>query len=126
MKKKITLKMKKKKKEEVNLSKLVRLTQLIKRDKVEVAPKGFPRGVNKWRNQEPKFAPRIAKSENVVEAGGMQVDPSLKDAYALWRQDKIAEQAERRVQSRRKWEAVKAARAAMRAAANAAMEKKPS
>jgi hypothetical protein len=109
-------KTKKKKTGEAELTKLVRLTQLIKQDKVEVVPKAFPRGVNKWRSYEPKFEPKTAKSENVVEAGGMKVDPSLKDAYELWRQDKIAEQNERRAQSLRKWEAAKAARQARNAA----------
>jgi hypothetical protein len=40
-----------------------------------------------------------------VEAGGMQVDPSLKDEYEQWRQDKIAEQNDRREMSERRLKA---------------------
>jgi hypothetical protein len=81
------------------LAKLVRLTKLMKIENVRVAPKGStPRYVNKWRSQDPKFAPKREKPGDVVEAGGMQVDPSVKDEYDLWRQDKIREQNERREQ----------------------------
>jgi len=87
-----------KKADEDELAKLVKLTKLMKQENVKVAPKGPPRGANKWRQQDPKFSPPEPKAANpnLVEAGGMQVDPSLKDAYEQWRQDKIIEQNERR------------------------------
>jgi len=102
----------KKKNNEDELAKLVRLTKMLKKDNVKVAPKGPPpRGPNKWRQQDPKFAPPMPKpaNQNLVEAGGMQVDPSLKDAYEQWRQDKIAEQNARREMAERRLKAKRAA-----------------
>jgi hypothetical protein len=99
------------------LDKLVNLTKLITKDKVKIEPKGYLRGPNKWRSPEPKFAPKPEKPEkpaNLVQAGGMEVDPARAEEYENWRKDKMAEQEERRIQSRRKYEAVKKARAAMR------------
>jgi hypothetical protein len=95
------------------LAKLVNLTKLINDDKVKIEPKGIMKGPNKWRSQQPKFAPKTEKLEkaaDLVEAGGMQVDPSLKEAYENWRKDKIAEQEDRRAQALRKAEAAKRAR----------------
>ena len=93
-----------KKADEDELAKLVKLTKLMKQENVKVAPKGPPRGANKWRQQDPKFSPPEPKAANpnLVEAGGMQVDPSLKDAYEQWRQDKIIEQNERREMAQRR------------------------
>jgi hypothetical protein len=99
------------------LEKLVHLTKLINKEQVKIEPKGFVRGPNKWRSQDPKFAPKPEKPDqplNVVEAGGMQVDPALAEQYENWRKDKMAEQEERRIQARRKWESVKKAREALR------------
>jgi len=100
-----------KKKDEDELAKLVKLTKILKKENVKVAPKGPPRAPNKWRQQDPKFAPPVPKpvNPNLVEAGGMQVDPSLKDEYEQWRQDKIVEQNERREMSLRRMKAKKAA-----------------
>lgn len=84
------------------LEKLLKLTKLLKGDKVSVEPQAPVRGVNKWRTYDPKFGPKPEKSENVVEAGGMEVDPALKEAYENWRKDKLAEQNARRAQIHRK------------------------
>jgi hypothetical protein len=96
--------MAKKKDEEDPMEKLMKLTKVMKEEKVKVAPKGPPKAANKWRSTDPKFAekPETEKPSNVVQAGGMQVDPSLKDEYEQWRADKIAEQNERRLQAERK------------------------
>jgi hypothetical protein len=107
----------KKKNEADPLEKLVKLTKLMKMENVRVAPKGPPKAANKWRSQDPKFASKPEKTEKpagLVEAGGMQVDPARAQEYENWRLDKIAEQNERRIQSQRKWEAAKKARAALR------------
>ena len=107
--------MKKKKVDEKELAKIVNLTKLINKDKVKVEPKGYDRGPNKWRSYNPKYAPKsdnAAKPNGLVEAGGMQVDPALAEEYENWRKDKIAEQNERRIQAKRKWEAAKKARLA--------------
>jgi hypothetical protein len=85
----------------------------MKLEKVRVAPKGPPRPGNKWRSVAPKFADKAespAKPTNLVQGGGMEVDPTLKDAYDNWRADKIAEQNERRAQSQRKAKAAAEAR----------------
>jgi len=92
----------KKKNDDDAMDKLVKLTKLMKQENVKIAPKGPPKGANKWRSQVPKFTPKPQKSSDVVEAGGMQVDPSLKEAYDNWRQDKIAEQNERRAMAERR------------------------
>jgi hypothetical protein len=103
----------KKKNEEDALGKLIKLTRLIKGDKVKIEPVPLGRGPNKWRSKDPKFAPKAAApGAQLVEAGGMQVDPSLKDAYDQWRQDKIVEQNERREMAARRAEAKRAARKA--------------
>ena len=88
--------MTKKKDDEEALEKLVKLTKHLKQENVKVAPKGPPKPANKWRSQAPKFSPKRETPNNLVDAGGMKVDPSVKDEYELWRQDKIAEQNERR------------------------------
>ena len=109
--------MKKKVVNDKALEKIVNLTKLIKKDKVKIEPKGYVRGPNKWRSQEPKFTPKpekVEKTEGLVSAGGMEVDPARAEEYENWRKDKIAEQNERRIQSQRKWEAAKKARAALR------------
>jgi hypothetical protein len=107
------MKKKSKKNDEDQLAKLVKLTKLLKRDNVSVAPAAPPRAVNKWRNKDPKFTAKTASSAtNLVEGGGMQVDPSLKDEYDKWRQDKIAEQNERRAMGLRRAEAKRKARIA--------------
>ncbi len=107
-----------KKKDKIDpLAKLVNLTKLINKDKVKIEPKGFMKGPNKWRSPDPKFAPKPEKTEkpaNLIEAGGMQVDPARAEEYENWRKDKIAEQNERRIQTQRKWEAARKARAALR------------
>ncbi len=111
--------MKKKKGKVDPLEKLVNLTKLLNKDKVKIEPTGYTRGPNKWRSPDPKFAQKpenTSKPEGLVEAGGMQVDPALAEQYENWRKDKLAEQEERRIQTKRKWEAVRKARAAMRAA----------
>jgi hypothetical protein len=112
------VRMKKKKKDEDQLEKLVKLTKLMKMENVRVAPKGPARPTNKWRSQDPKFAPKTEKPkpEGLVEAGGMQVDPTLAQEYENWRKDKIAEQEERRIQTQRKWESIRKAKAALRKA----------
>ena len=107
----------KKKDEEEPLAKLVKLTKLMKIENVKISPNGPPKGANKWRSQDPKFAPESGKTKKpaeVVEAGGMRVDPALREDYENWRKDKIAEQQERRLQSQRKWEAARKAQAALR------------
>ncbi len=103
----------KKKETDDPLEKLLKLTKLLKRDNVRVTPQEPPRAANKWRNKDPKFSPKPQAASNLVEAGGMQVDPSLKEAYDLWRQDKLAEQAERRAMGLRRLEAKRAARKAL-------------
>jgi len=92
------------KKDEEELAKLVKFTKIMKKENIKVAPKGPPKGANKWRQQDPKFTPSAPKpaNPNLVEAGGMRVDPSLKDAYEQWRQDKIIEQNERREMAQRR------------------------
>lgn len=86
-----------KKKEKVDeLARLIRLTKLIQKDKVKVEPIPLGRGPNKWRSKDPKFAPKPEKPTDLVDGGGMQVDPSRQAEYEQWRQDKIAEQNERR------------------------------
>ncbi len=99
-----------KKKVEDPLDKLMKLTKLMKQEKVQVSPKGPARPTNKWRSQEPKFSPKIEKSSNLVEGGGMEVDPARKDEYDAWRKDKLEEQNNRRIQIQRKWAAAAAAR----------------
>lgn len=89
------------------LEKLVKLTKLMKMENVKVAPKGPPKGANKWRAQDPKFEPKTAKPENLVDGGGMQVDPSVKDEYDAWRKDKEREQADRIEALKRKAEAAR-------------------
>ena len=72
--------MKKKKDDGKALEKLMNLTKMITKEKVKIEPKGFVRGPNKWRSAEPKFAPKPEKTEkpsNLVQAGGMEVDPAL-------------------------------------------------
>src|SRR5690349_5701076 len=111
------MKKKDKKKDDTDkLEKLVNLTKMIKGDKVKIEPKGFMRGPNKWRTAEPKFPAKSspAKPEQIVEAGGMQVDPSLAQDYENWRKDKLAEQEERRRQQQRKREAARLAAAKWR------------
>jgi hypothetical protein len=102
-----------KKKNEEELAKLVKLTKMLKKENVKVSPKGspIPRAPNKWRQQDPKFASPEPKpaNPNLVEAGGMKVDPSLKDAYEQWREDKIREQNERREMAERRLKAKRAA-----------------
>lgn len=100
---------KEKEKEGVDpLAKLVNLTKLIKNEKVKIEPRGPGRSDNKWRSKDPKFSPKADSSKETVEAGGMRVDPSLKDEYENWRKDKLAEQEERRRQAKRKAEAAAA------------------
>ena len=99
-----------KKDDEDPLSKLMQLTKLMKAKKVKVSRLGPVKTTNKWRSQEPKFAPKAAKSKNVVQVGSMEVDPSLQQEYENWRKDKLAEQAERRAQAERKAQAEKKAR----------------
>ncbi len=107
--------MKKKKDEGDDLSKLMKLTKLMKMENVKVAPKGPAKARNKWRSYDPKFAPKPEKEEKkegLVEAGGMMVDPSLKEEYEAWRKDKEAEQQERRLQRERREKAEQERRAA--------------
>jgi hypothetical protein len=89
-------------KDENALDKLMKLTKLMKEKKVKVSKKGPPRSANKWRSEDPKFTPKAEKKEGTVNAGGMQVDPSVAAQYAAWRKDKEAEQADRRKQAERK------------------------
>ncbi len=96
--------------EEETLAKLVKMTKLMKMENVRVAPKGPARPANKWRSQEPKFAPKAEKSTDVVQAGGMDVDPARQQEYENWRKDKEEEQNFRRVQAQRKAEAARKAR----------------
>ena len=98
--------MPKKKNKGDELDKLLKLTQLIRGEKVKVEPVPPGRGPNKWRSQDPKFAPKPEKkTDGLVEAGGMLVDPSLKDENELWRQDKLAEERARREMAARRAEA---------------------
>ena len=91
----------KKKPKEDPMEKLLKLTKLLKRDKVAIEVKAPARGVNKWRSYDPKFGPKPEKAENVVQAGGMDVDPARQQEYENWRKDKLAEQNDRRVQYHR-------------------------
>ena len=109
--------MKKKNDDADALGKLIKLTRLIKHDRVQVEPVPPGRGPNKWRSKDPKFAPKADKRPDLVEGGGMQVDPSLKEAYDQWRQDKIAQQNELREMAARRAEAKRKARAAAARAA---------
>ena len=104
--------MKKKKPDEDGLEKLMKLTKIMKTEKVRVAPKGPARVSNKWRSEDPKFSAKHEKPTDVVQAGGMDVDPSLKEEYENWRKDKIEEQNYHRDQAKRKYEAAKKARIA--------------
>jgi len=106
----------KKKDDEEALEKLMKLTKLMKKENVRVAPKGPPKASNKWRSQDPKFAAKPEKAADVVEAGGMDVDPARREEYENWRKDKLEEANTRRVQAERKFAAAKKARAAQRAA----------
>ena len=54
--------MKKNKKEQDPLDKLMKLTRIMKRENVAVSPKGPAKAVNKWRSQDPKFAPKAEKA----------------------------------------------------------------
>jgi len=86
------------------MEKLLKLTKMIKQDKVEIEPKALTpaRGVNKWRTYDAKFAPKAPKPENVVNAGGMEVDPALKEQYENWRKDKLAEKTSQRFEFHRR------------------------
>src|SRR5882762_2069368 len=84
------------------LEKLMKVTRLMKDEKVVVAPKGMSRGANKWRSSEPKFGEKPPKAADVVQAGGMDVDPARREEYDNWRKDKIEEQNYRRTQALRK------------------------
>jgi hypothetical protein len=97
--------MKKKKEDEDPLEKLIRLTKVMKKENVKVAPKGPPRAVNKWRSQDPKFGPKAEKPTGTVNAGGMDIDPSLKADYEAWRKEKEEEQKWRREAAARKRQA---------------------
>lgn len=95
--------MKKKKDEEVSLAELMKLTKLIKEKKVNVEGKSvFQRRPNPFRSQDPKFAPKAPKPENLVKVGEIEVDPSLKDEYEQWRKDKEEEQKFRREDAARR------------------------
>lgn len=72
------------------LEKLLKLTKLIKTEKVAVTKKGEARP-NKYRTAEPKFEPKGPKREDLVDGGGMDVDPDRKKEYDNWRADKLAE-----------------------------------
>ena len=98
------------KEEDDSLKKLVALTKLMKKEKVKVSLLGPSRSANKWRSAEPKFAPKAEKPEGTVEAGGMNVDPALKEEYENWRRDKEEEAAYHRVQNERKARAAEEAR----------------
>jgi hypothetical protein len=84
------------------LDKLMKLTKLMKDEKVVVAPRGIPRGGNKWRTAEPKFVEKPRKAAETVQAGGMEVDPARAQEYENWRKDKIEEQNYHRAQAMRK------------------------
>jgi hypothetical protein len=102
----------KKQKKDDPFDKLMHLTKLIKTEKISVAKRGFVRSANKWRSQEPKFAEKTQKPEDVVEAGGMQVDPALREQYDNWRKDKEEEQKYRRTLAERRRKAEEEARKA--------------
>jgi hypothetical protein len=88
------------------IQKLLKITKLLKKDKVRVEETRLaPRTTNKWRSSNPNFAPKTEKPTNTVEAGGMQVDPSLQQEYENWRKDKIQEANERRESNIRRWKA---------------------
>jgi hypothetical protein len=75
-----------------SLSRLMKLTKVIKSEKIKVAKKGPIRSANKWRSEDPKFVPteeKRPKPDNTVEAGGMDVDPNLREEYENWRKDKL-------------------------------------
>ncbi len=101
----------KKKKSQDELAKLMKVTELLKRDGVVVAPKSPPKGANKWRGKEPKFAAKAEGRTDLVDGGGMQVDPARKAEYDAWRADKLAEENERRAAKQRKYEAARLKRA---------------
>ena len=89
----------KKKTGDDELAKLVRLTKLLKTDKVKVTLKGPVKSANKWRSSDAKFAPKAEKPVDLVQAGGMEVDPARQEEYENWRNDKIEEQNYRRIQA---------------------------
>lgn len=89
------------------LEKLMKLTRIMKDENVKVSPKGPPKGANKWRGKEPKFEPQAPKPENLVDGGGMQVDPARKEEYDAWRKQKELEQADRIAAMKRKAEAAR-------------------
>ena len=84
--------MKKKENEDEELSKLMKLTKLIKKSKVNVS-KARKRNTpgNVWVNPDPKFAPPTTPSGEVVQISGIKVDPSLKDEYEAWQKEKEEE-----------------------------------
>lgn len=87
------------------LEKLVNLTKRMKKENIKVAPKSPPKGANKWRSADATFAAKPKKPENLVDGGGMQVDPSLKSEYDAWRETKLEEQRDRLAARARKAEA---------------------
>jgi hypothetical protein len=95
-----------------SLEKLEKLTKLLKRDKVAIEPKGPVRSNNKWRSGNPKYVEKAPKPQNLIQAGGMEVDPSRKEEYDNWRKDKIEEQNYRRGQMERKFKAAREAKSA--------------
>ena len=81
----------KKETEEDRMAKLVRLTKLMKEKKVVVSKEKQTFAApttNKWRSSNPKFAEPAKPSPTAVDAGGLKVDPSLKDEYDAWRKEK--------------------------------------
>jgi hypothetical protein len=92
----------KKETEEESLNKLVKLTKLMKQEKVRVAKQGPSKSNNKWRSNEPKFTNKTEKPSGLVQVGGMEVDPARQQEYENWQKDKLEEQAFRRVEAARK------------------------
>jgi hypothetical protein len=73
------------------MDKLMRLTKLMKDEKIKVKKMPTSRN-NKWRSEEPKFSERSEKPADLVQGGGMNVDPSRKEEYDAWRKAKEDEQ----------------------------------
>jgi hypothetical protein len=100
--------MKKKPKDEA-LEKLVDATKKIKRENIPPESQAY-KPDTRWRGREPKFAPKGEKPANLINVGGMEVDPSRQKEYEQWHADKLAEQKDRQAQMERNYNARKARR----------------
>jgi len=79
--------------DEQALKKLVSLTKHLKEEKIKVKQLKPPSRNNKWKQEEPKFGEKRSKPDNIVQAGGMAVDPSRQSEYEAWHQAKHEEKS---------------------------------